>query len=224
MSEPDTNKRPKPNAKDITHSLVKASLSRIPVIGGPASELFSLVITPSLEKRRDKWIESIDEGLKELETKVDGFKIENLRENEIFISTVVQAAQAAIRDHQKDKLEAFKNAVLNTTLPAAPDEDLRLMFLEFIDTLTPLHLKALESLNQPPWMKYDKFKEETFPKLTKHYSLCDTIVRDLYSRGLIDLQPPSDGGGNIIFPSERNTTDLGKAFLKFITSPFEEKE
>ncbi len=223
MTESDITKRPKPNADDTTHTIVKAGLSGIPVVGGPVSELFSLVVIPSLEKRRDKWIESIAKALKALEEKVEGFKIENLRENDAFVSTVVQATQSAIRDHQKDKLEAFKNAVLNTTLSEKLDEDLRLMFLEFISTLTPLHLKVLAFLDQPPWMTYHKF-EGNFQKLTKHHSLCDTVVRDLYSRGLVDIRPTSDSGGSVIVQRERNTTDVGRAFLKFITSPFEEKE
>jgi len=222
MQESDNTKRPKSDGNDIAQTLVKAGIASIPVIGGPASELFSLVITPSLEKRRDKWIESIAEGLKELEAKVENFKIENLRENDAFISIVVQAAQAAIRDHQKDKLEAFKNAVLNTTLPEAPDEDLCLVFLEFIGALTPLHLKVLAYLDQSKWMTYHKY-EENFFKFTKHRSLCDTILRDLYSRGLVDIRPTSDAGGSVIVQRDRNTTDLGTAFIKFITSPFEEQ-
>ena len=220
MTEPDITKKPQRNAGDVVHTLVKAGISSLPCVGSSASELFSLVVTPSLEKRRDEWIESIAKTLKALEEKVDGFKIENLQENEAFVSTVVQASLSAIRDHQKDKLEAFKNAILNTALPDTPDEELRLIFLEFINTLTPLHLKVLAELNKPPWIKYNKFKEESFPKLTKNHPLCETIVRDLYSCGLVNITP--DPGGGVIYTPERNTTDLGRAFLKFITSPFED--
>lgn len=222
MPEPEITKGPKRNASDVAHTLVKAGIATVPCVSSLASELFSLVVTPSLEKRRDEWIESIAKALKALEEKVDGFKIENLQKNEAFVSTVVQASQSAIREHQKEKLEAFKNAVLNTTLPDTPDEELRLIFLEFINTLTPLHLRVLALLNKPPWIKYHKFKEESFPKLTKNHSLCETIVRDLYSCGLVNIRP--DPGGDVIYAPERNTTDLGRAFLKFITSPFEETE
>ena len=222
MAKSDITKRPKSNASDIAHNLARAGLSGIPVVGGPASELFSLVITPSLERRRDKWIESIAKALKALEEKVEGFNIENLRNNESFISTVMHASRVAMRNHQKEKLEALKNAVLNTTLPDAPDEDLRLMFLEFIGALTPLHLKTLTFLDHQ-WMTYHKF-EENFSQLTKHQSLCDTIVRDLYSRGLTDLRPTSDAAGVVIVQRKCNTTDLGKAFLKFITSPIQSEE
>jgi hypothetical protein len=38
--------------KDIAHSLVKGGLGAIPVIGSLAAEVFGLVVTPPLEKRR----------------------------------------------------------------------------------------------------------------------------------------------------------------------------
>ena len=217
MPESDITKRPKRKASDIAHTLAKVGISAL--TAGVGGELFSLVVIPSLEKRRDKWMESIAKSLKALEDKVEGFKIENLCENESFISTVMQASQAAIRNHQREKLEALKNTVLNAALPNAPEEDLQLIFLEFIGDLTPLHLKVLTFLDHQ-WMTYQKL-EENFSQLTKHQSLCDTIVRDLYSRGLTDLRPTSDAAGSVIVRREHNTTDLGRAFLKFITSPFE---
>ena len=43
---------PKQSKGDVAHSLTKAGLSVIPVVGGPAVELFQLLIQPPLEKRR----------------------------------------------------------------------------------------------------------------------------------------------------------------------------
>lgn len=42
----------KPKMEDIPYSLIKAGLGSIPLLGSAAIELFSLVITPPLEKRR----------------------------------------------------------------------------------------------------------------------------------------------------------------------------
>lgn len=113
--------KPKPDKKDVAHKAAKIVLSGIPWLGGPVAELFNTVIIPPLEKRRNKWIESIAEGLKELEEKVDDFKIENLKDNEMFITTVMHAKQVAIRNHQKEKLAALRNAVLNAGLPNPPE-------------------------------------------------------------------------------------------------------
>src|SRR4030042_1026429 len=134
----DTSKNKlKKTSGDITHAVAKAGISGIPIIGGPAAEIFSLIIVPPLSKRRDRWIESIAEDLKKLEEKVSGFKIEELSENDAFITAVTHSSQVAIRNHHDEKFEALRNAVLNAALPNAPEEDLQLMFLEFVDTLTP---------------------------------------------------------------------------------------
>ena len=135
MSDSDIRRsKPKAGAGDVAHTVVKAGLSAIPFIGGPAAEIFSAIIVPPLSKRRNEWIESIAKGLKTLEEKIDNFNIEALSQNEMFITTVMHASQAAIRNHQKEKLEALRNAVLNAALPNAPEEDIQLMFLNYIVT------------------------------------------------------------------------------------------
>ena len=139
----------KPSEGDYAHAGVRAGLSIAPYLGGPLTEFFSMVITPPLEKRRDAWIIEIFTRLKKLEEKVEGFKIENLAQNEIFISTLLYATPVAMRTHQKEKLEALRNAVINSALSPSIDENLQWMFLNLIDRYTPLHLHILELLDNP---------------------------------------------------------------------------
>lgn len=219
---------------DIAHAIAKAGISGIPVIGGPVAEIFSLIIVPPLSKRRDKWIESIAEDLKKLEEKVSGFKIEELSENDAFITAVTHATQVAIRNHHHEKLEALRNAVLNAALPNAPEEDLQLMFLEFVDTLTPWHLRVLKFLDNPKeWgqkygISYPNWSggganaalEHAFPELRGKRQLYDIFVKDLYSRGLLStdsLHITVTGEGILA----SRTTDIGKQFIAFVTSPLE---
>lgn len=140
--------RPEPEKWDKGHAAVKAGLAIIPDIGGMAAELFSMVIAPPLEKRRNQWLDDIAERLKSLE-EVDGFRVEDLSQNETFITVVMHATQVAIRNHQQEKLEALRNAVLNAAMPEAPEDDRQLMFLNFIDELTPWHLRILHFFNDP---------------------------------------------------------------------------
>ena len=220
MLDPDITKRPELNGKDAVHGVVKAGLSAIPVIGGSASELFSLVITPSLEKRRDRWIESIGESLKALEARVEGFKIENLKDNEAFVSTLMQASQAAIVNHQKEKLEALRNAVLNAALADAPEQDLQHMFLTFVDSFTPRHLRLLKCLDESKVIYSEKDLDGFFPELKDQQDFYCQIIRDLHSCGLTNITSPSDDtvvDRRRIF--DQNVTDLGKKFLAFIASP-----
>jgi hypothetical protein len=48
---------------------------------------------------------------------------ERLATNEAFVTVTMQASQGAIRNHQQAKLEALRNAVLNSALPNPPQED-----------------------------------------------------------------------------------------------------
>ena len=58
---------------------------------------------PAVKRRRDYWLKELADSLDQLETKVDGFKVENLVDNEAFISAAIQATQLAIRTHSQEK-------------------------------------------------------------------------------------------------------------------------
>lgn len=224
--------KPKPNKGDVTHTIAKAGLSAIPVVGGPAVELFNAIITPPLVKRRDEWIESIAEGLKKLEETVEGFKIENLKDNNMFITTVIHATQVAIRNHQKEKLDALRTAILNSTSPNAPEEDMQLIFLNFVDTLTSSHLKMLKFLENPIELskKYElppnsqdeiygipyEALNDNFPELQDNYGVFEMIIDDLELKQLL-----IEDESNCPWPC---ASQLGKEFLQFITSPIEDEK
>ena len=93
---------------DVLHAITKAGLSAIPIVGGPAVELFQYVVQPPLEKRRFEWMTSIGEKLNELEE--NKFDLEKLKNDENFISVMMNASQMALRTHQEEKLDALRNA------------------------------------------------------------------------------------------------------------------
>jgi len=221
--------KPRISKGDIGHAVAKGILSEIPLAGGLASEIFNLVIAPPLTKRRDKWMETIAEGLKDLESKIEGFKVENLANNDSFITTVMHATQSALRNHQEEKLNALRNAVLNAATPNAPEEDLQLMFLSFVDTLTSWHIRILKFFDDPTrWGKEQNIKyrdlefgapahilEDAFPELKGRRDFYDLLVRDLYSMGLMSIETlhTTMTKQGIFAP---RTTDIGKKFIGFI--------
>lgn len=221
---------------DIVHRVIKGSLGAIPFAGGLAAEFFDLVIKPPLSKRLNEWMESVTEGLKGLESNVQGFKLEDLSHNEMFITTVMQATQAATRNHQKEKLEALRNACLNAALPDPPEEDLQMIFLGYIDSFTTWHIRILKLFNDPiEWFKQNgkKFPDfqmgglesvltEAYPELRGNRSFYDQVFKDLYERGLINtesLHAMMTGNGL----KARRSSDMGKRFICFIMAPFMEK-
>jgi hypothetical protein len=230
----DAYKVPQPGLLDHAHTATKAALSAVPVVGGPIAELVGTYISPPLIRRRDQWMESIADGLRELEARSDGFKLSDLSENETFITAVMHATRAALGSHQKEKLTALRNIVLNSTLPGAPDDDTQLMFLSIVDGLTPWHLKILQFLVDPledgsgglrlypgPMDSPAEMLEYVFPDLKGRRPFYDQVVMDLYTRGLLatdDLHVVvSKKGRGEEFGSQ--VTEWGKQFLEFVTSP-----
>lgn len=205
---------------DATYALTKAGLSIIPVVGGPAAELFQYIIQPPLEKRREIWMTEVGEKLRDLEEK--GLRLENLQNNEQFISAVMYASQVALRTHQAGKLAALRNALVNVAKDQAPEEAVQHLFFSFVDTFTELHLKILmvfQSPSPPPGMSMGglgNVLEFNLPEMRGHRELYDQFWKDLYSRGLVNtdsLHITMSGAGL----AERRTTGLGNKFLKFIT-------
>lgn len=213
---------PKQSKGDFAHALTKAGLSAIPVVGGPAVELFQLLIQPPLEKRRTEWMAEVGEKLRELEVK--GLKLEDLQKNEEFVSAVMHASHVALRTHKAEKLNALRNAILNVAKGQAPEETVQHLFLNFIDSLTELHLRILKVFHVPSPLPnlsmggLSDVLEHNIPDLRGRRELYDQLWKDLYSKGLVTtdgLHSTMSGHGL----AQKRTTGLGDDFLKFIAEP-----
>src|SRR5688572_6119346 len=140
----DSLRPPERSRGDATHAGIKAALSMIPVAG----ELFEAIISPPLSRRQDAWMKVVAEGLLLLQEKVESFDPANLKNNEPFVTTVLEATAAAMRTHQKEKLEALRNVVLNAAMLNPAEEDLQLLFVHWISRLTTWHLHILGVLGR----------------------------------------------------------------------------
>lgn len=227
---PNTHEVPEGTLGDQLHTLAKAGIASVPVVGAAASELFTVILAPPLEKRRVEWMNDVAERLKELDERGE-LKLEDLQDNETFITTVMQASQAAIRNHQSEKREALRNAVLNSALPHAPEELLQQHFINQVDTFTVWHIRLLDLLQNPVvWfetkgMKPPKFPssleqllEAAWPELKDQYDLLNVIVEELKTKGLYsggELRTLMSGRGTY----DKKTTEIGDSFLEFIKAP-----
>ena len=185
MTSSSLERRPEPSAKDYAYAILKGAISwlPIPIAGGVAAEILSLIISLPISKRQEEWVTSIAQGLVELQEKVNEFSLENLSENESFITTVLHATQVAIRNHQSEKLKSLRNAVLNTALSSNPDDEKQLMYLIDIDELTTLHLSHLSQIRYQKEMTREEVHLYFEGKLDEHYA--DQILNDLVTRGLL---------------------------------------
>lgn len=219
----------KTTGKDIAHSLLKGGIGTIPIIGSLAVEIFGLVVTPPLEKRRAEWMNDIAVKLKELvDKKVINF--EELQGNEQFIDVILQATTFALKTSEKEKIKAFRNAILNTATGDSPDKTVSQIFLNQLDKFTVWHIKILNFIDNPrEWFKkYNKIPpsymtgsiysvlEEAFPELKSQSALVDIIWDDLKTAGFHktgDLRTMMSGDGVLA----NRSTVFGSEFVAFIT-------
>lgn len=223
---------PTATAGDLAHTVIRAGLGSIPVVGDAAIGLFQAIIAPPLEHRRIEWMQRIALGLEALEVKQKCI-VDDLKANDAFIDTVMQASQAALRTSQQVKLDALRNAVLNSALPSAPDDTRRQLFINWVDTLTVWHLRMLKLFvdprawyanaerQGPPFVITGSLAQlltDAYPELKNERELYDKLGKDLYQDGLAgtnNLHSGMSGDG----PYEKRTTALGDQLMSFIADP-----
>lgn len=217
---------------DRLHTLAKAGIASIPGVGAAASELFTVILAPPLEKRRVEWMNNVAERLKELEESGE-LNLKDLQNNETFITTMMQASQAAVRNHQSEKREALRNAVLNAALPRVPEESLQQQFINHVDTFTVWHIRLLDLFKDPlAWFKRERQElagapsvgilehiiTDAWPELTDRKDFLNVVVQELETKGFLK----SSGLRTSMSPRsvhDKRTTRMEDSFLEFITAP-----
>jgi hypothetical protein len=223
----------KKTSGDYAVAAAKSILGALPVLGSTAAEIFGLIVTPPLEKRKIQWMNEIAERLAELE-KSKEINIAELANNELFIDVVMQASSLAIKTSQNEKLEAFKNAILNTAVNSSISDAKAHIFLSQLDKFTDWHVKIIVLLENPEnWFRkanrtfpayialsLSNIIKEAYPELKDEDSFLDIIWNDLKVAGFHnsgDLKTTMSGNGL----ATKKTTKLGDEFLNYIR--FEQK-
>ena len=97
----------------------------------------------------DTWFKELAAALEEAERKIDGFSVENLTQDDAFVSAVIEATRSAISTHKDEKRDALRNGLLNIALHRSTDEDRQQTFLRYIDELTVWHLRFSRPVPEP---------------------------------------------------------------------------
>lgn len=231
--------KPKQTAVDILQKTLKGVLAGVPYGGGLVSEFFEFIWKPPYSRRLIEWIESIAEDIKKLQEKNKSFSFEDLNRNEFFNTTLFHATQVAIRNHHKEKLEALRNAVLNSISPNLPEEDLQLMFLNWVDELTTWHLRILQFFDSPEtWLNKSNIKIpdwaeaspiqvffHVYPQLKDQDTFFNLLIQDLADlKELLLENKLRSSMQKMAYLRVSHTTNLGKQFLRFITSPIKDNQ
>lgn len=217
-----------PIEAEIDDTLVdsfKVVASAVPVFGAPVIELMNMLVTPKLQLRRDAWFQELGERVKKLEEE-GKINYEDLQKDDVFIDISMKATEVALKTHQAEKLNALRNALINTSLNyPSIDISLKQIFINYIDVFTVWHIKLLELFNNPK--KYEQqfqnismgsltqIIEGVYPELKGKSEFYRSICKDLYSKDLINTESVSTTMTSQGLLARR-VTGMGYQFLQFI--------
>jgi hypothetical protein len=216
--------------EDVLNRALKVAVSALPVVGAPLGEFIQYVVGDPAQERRDEFMQKLAADLQDLSAKCEGAAPDRLRENVQFQATFIQAAQTAAKVVQEEKKTMLRNAVLNTVIGTI-DENIRQIFMQLIEQLTPLHVALLSFLNDPaanPEAKerargimagpLTELVRAALPAAAQNMDFTDKLAEDLNAAKLTNgssLHAMVSGSGLL----ESRTTKLGKSFLHFISDP-----
>jgi hypothetical protein len=230
MTEPEWVVPPSKSAGDILHGIVRTALS---LKAGPLGELFAFVIRTPYERRMEDWIERCEMRFRHLAAR-DAQIIESLPRRDDFISVFISATQAAVRTHHEMKLQMLTSVVAHSAARIDLDVDLQLMFVRFVDELTPSHFALLTLLakHEADLAELKSYEElrSLFLDLTGTQSSpaqFKLLCNDLEGRVLARFSEAIEDFGGIAFINSITTedsgigarvvvTDLGRSFLRFV--------
>jgi hypothetical protein len=131
------------NNYDKNYNVAKALVSSVLAIGSLAVPFVENYIVPPATQRLHIFLGSLVRELEQIKSKIESVNFET----PVFQTTFMQACQIAARTHKEQKLEALRNAVLNSSIPCSLEDDVLAMFLNWIDGFTALHLSPLKHLH-----------------------------------------------------------------------------
>jgi hypothetical protein len=212
MNESDDSQIPTKTGGDVLYAITKGTISSIPVFGGLGAELLELALASPLSKRRDEWMESIARRLDSVQAKLD-----SLAKDPAFVTTVLRATQIAIRNHAEEKLEALRNAVINTAAGRAPEDDRSTLFLNLVESFTPTHLRILKFFQNRGSLDFASIQ-----RLANQREITDQMVLELSRSGLIDDPRPlaaiNRQSPDPLVNLNWTLSTLGSQFIDFISS------
>jgi hypothetical protein len=207
----------------------EAAISFIPVAGSSLQLIFSEAAGRRLQDRRTRWLNDLAVKVNGLEDRIGD--VEHLMSQDAFMDALTTAAQIADRTSRAAKLTLLRNAVINSVMPGAPDDDTQQLFLDMLDRLTPTHVRMLKLLSDPPgWFESQGIVRPTIntgpktaiieagmPELGGRRDLIDRYGGALTTAGLVSQALTGLMTQNGLWAGA--TTPLAAEFLAFIADP-----
>lgn len=221
-----------PKKATVATKLTAGAISSVPVVGGIVGAWFQHYVEAPFEERAQDWRLDITEVINELAE-----KYEDLPNNQVLLDALVNATRAAQATHQREKITALKNGIINSVAPKAPGVDEQARFFRMIDQLTPSHMTMLRFLELPgdalralpigdrpePYnihtehIKLGQLFEAVAPDIASDQEWRDLLLYDLSQARLTLTFSSLEDIATDLSDTRSFATSLGKRFLRFIS-------
>lgn len=167
---------PKPETEDYVHGLIKGIIGVVPGTA-PLIELWNVTIASPMQEKQKRFMEDVAEILNAREKETYGI-VEKVLQDEEFQSILHQATFSVLKTHQKEKIKLLKNALYHS-VGNKFNYDRKKAFLDFIDELSPIHVKIL-----------NKFREQKGNRNVVFENSFATVYDRLIFRKPFEPEPP----------------------------------
>ena len=138
------HKPPVPTTGDQLSAAARDLIGLIPGVGAPARLLIDRVLPEAIHDRQLRWMEQVGETIDRLDSRQ--IDIHLLARDEGFIDILLQATLAALRTRHVEKRRSLSSTVAHAAIAVQPDRDEELLFIRYVDELSPSHLYLLRYL------------------------------------------------------------------------------
>lgn len=230
---PDFSPATLPEESPLTGGAVltlRVALGAIPVLGGAVSEGLGALVAWNAARQTTEWLKVLESRFIYLDERLSN--LESTEKAQEVLAMTITAAHAAAKSHQEEKRKLLQNAVLNTALQGTDGADERLVFIRFLDELTPTHLRVLRSIQQYGTSLIGLRRHAVIYRALqdrgldlKDEDLFRLCFIDLQNRNLIAVSPevgdadPYTSNSPISTWRSAEMTVLGVRFLEFIHDP-----
>ena len=203
-----------------------AAISAIPIAGGPISVLLDKYLPEYMQRRRDHMVNEINKDLKLLQ---ENFSNINFSEDR-FISTFIKCTKLSLEEYESEKIEAYRNIILNSAIPAESDFDESTLFINWIQELTIDEIRIIKAINDIDEVVYKDVNSNdiyqllkvVYPNLPADYLII--IGQDLMTKNIVMGKNSFRKDNNKQSERQWFLTNLGERFVKYITSPIEKEK
>lgn len=234
----DLRKKREAEQSEAIHKTVEIISGLVPG-GTSVYKLFTALVKPLHEKRFDEWVKETTLRLHKLEQdgKID---LKELSQNNEFNTIITKATLLAQQNHQEEKIDAFRNIVLNSSKWLSKDEsifDWSHKFLLIVDQISPLHILLLKTFRKPAkvakmeGVDFDSTLSannsdvffKIYPNLKDRVALANQCWKELYSFGFVarDNFLETEDAKDMVYHHSHGvlkpqTTDFGNKFLNMV--------